>query len=369
MAKKNKDEDYEFVAPDFDEEEFIRGEKRKARTYFVSFAFGIVMGIICHLAWRGLSSGYRWPLTFLLAICAVGFLAKLLQLLKVDISQFGKKEWLGSFSFYFFTWLAIFIISINPPFYDASPPEIDSLALPAVQEAGGSVVIAARVIDNVEVKEVMVNISDGSTWQEFAMQKNQTVYSHLFQSNQTGTFTYVITARDATGHRATREGNFSFAREVVRVDIPSQPLDPDDEIRIRVRSDISPEPFLVYYVIDGTQVNATFLEEDIIGGHTYGVYITNSSHVGWQQSSHLQMAVYARPTYYFVGVEEPVTGIIPGGTYNVSTTADSNIGTEKSPEIKDLPQPRPLRQVPGFELLVVLAAVGIILFFKRRSEG
>ncbi|MDD3494106.1 MAG: hypothetical protein PHZ19_11490, partial [Candidatus Thermoplasmatota archaeon] len=64
---------------------------------------------------------------------------------------------------------------------------------------------------------------------------------------------------------------------------------------------------------------------------------------------------------------EPVTGTVPGGTYNVSTAADSSIGTQPSPEIKDLPQPRPLQQVPGFELLAVLAAMGIILFFKRRS--
>ncbi|HDS58866.1 MAG TPA: hypothetical protein ENN54_01030 [Thermoplasmatales archaeon] len=367
MAKKNKNDDYEFVAPDFDEEEFIRGEKRKARTSFASFAFGIVMGVICHFAWRGISPGYRWVLTLLLAVCAIGFLAKLLQLLKVDLSQFGKKEWLGSISFYFFTWLAIFIISINPPFYDASPPEIDSLALPAVQEAGSSVVIAAKVTDNVRVQEVRVNISHGDTWQESVMEKNQTVYTHLYQGNQTGTYTYVITARDTHGHRTTREGNFSFARDVVTVDLPSQPLDASDEIKIRVRSDISPENFLVFYVVDGAQVNATRSGTDTIGGHTYHVYTTIPSHQGWQQSSRLQMTVYARPTCYFVDVEEPVTGTVPGGTYNVSTAADSSIGTQPSPEIKDLPQPRPLQQVPGFELLAVLAAMGIILFFKRRS--
>jgi len=367
MAKKSKEKDdgYEFTMPDFDEKEYIGGEKRKARTYFLSFTFGIVMGVICHFAWRGISPDYRWALTFLFAIASIGFLAKILQLFKVDITQFGKKEWFGSIAFYFFTWLAIFIISNNPPFYDASAPEIASISVPAVPELGSSILIAAKVTDNVGVDNVRINISDGTGWEEHPMVQDGLVYSYVYTCNGTGLCSYTISAEDNNGHHTTHAGNFTQARNLILVDKPSTPLDADSEIKILARADISDDAFLVYYLIEGIAINATQSGEDIIDGKLYKVYTTTPEFYGWQEASNMQFSVYVKATYYFVGIDNPVEYTVNGGTYNVSTSTDSDIGLVSSPQIKGLPNPRPLRQVPGFELALIFVAVALILFVRR----
>jgi hypothetical protein len=370
MVKKSKEknDDYEFTIPDFDEKEFIQREKRKARTYFLSFAFGIIMGILSHFAWRGISPSYRWALTFLLAIASIGFLAKLLQIFKVDISQLNKKEWFGTIAFYFFTWLAIFIISINPPFYDASGPEIDGISIPLVQEAGGNILIVAKVTDNMGVDKVVINISDGTDWQNYIMDKNDLTYSYQYWANDTGLYTYIISADDDNGHNSIFVGNFTFDHNLVMVDFPDQPLDANDEIKIRVRAGISDNTYLVYYVIENMTINATRSGEDTIDGKLFHVYTTTPEFIGWRESSTVQLSVYVKTIHYFVGIDYPAEHTIDGGTYNVITDVDSNIGSTTSPEIKDLPEPRPLRQIGGFEFTLLLAALALVLLliFRRR---
>ncbi len=370
MKKDKKEEEYEFEMPKFDEKEFIEKEKSKAKTYFISFGFGIVMGIICHFAWVNISPDMGWGLAFLLAVCSIGFLAKILQILEVDISKFGKKEWLGSISFYFFTWLAIFILSVNPPFYDASPPGIDDVVLPAIQQTGGSVLIAAKITDNVEVKDAVINISDGSTWNIYNMQKDGDIYAYEYTGNETGTSDYVITARDKGGRKSTFSGNFSFVQDVVMVNIPSRSIDASDKIEIKVMEKISDENFRVYCMVGGMDVNATYLEEPpiTINDKNYGVYMTSPEYEGWNGSSSVSINVYVEVIYYFLGVEKAYTNNVIGGTYTFNTTDDSSIGTVSSPVVENLPQPRSLKQTPGFESIAFVAAVAVALILFRRRK-
>ncbi|MEA2054307.1 MAG: hypothetical protein U9O96_04220 [Candidatus Thermoplasmatota archaeon] len=365
--KDKKGEKYEFKMPKFDREEFIKKEKRKAKTSLISFGFGIVMGIICHFAWVSISPQLRWGLTFLLAICSIGFLGKLLQILKVDISKFGKKEWLGSISFYFFTGLAVFILSINPPFYDASPPKIDAVALPCVQEVGESVLIAAKITDNVGVKYAKANITAGSNWEIHDMQKDGNVYVCEYTGNESVTCNYTITASDRKGRESTYNGNFSFIHNAILVNYPSKKMDASDDIEIRVIKGISDENFRVYYTIDGEKVNATYSGEITIGNKKYKVYTTSPEYEGWKEKSSMNVSIFAEVIHYFVGVEKKYVNDVVGGTYTFNTTSDSSIGTVKSPPVENLPQPRPLQQVPGFELPALLVALAAVLLMKRRK--
>ncbi|NIA09890.1 MAG: hypothetical protein GWP10_09205, partial [Nitrospiraceae bacterium] len=225
MKKDKKEGEYEFEIPKFDEKEFIEKEKKKAKTYFISFGFGMVMGVISCLAWIHISPGLRWGLTFLLALTSIGFLVKILQILKVDTSKFGKKEWLGAISFYLFTWLAIFILAINPPFYDASPPYIDGVAIPSIQSIGGSVLIAAKITDNVAVKYARVNITDGDTWNVYNMSKDGDVYTYDYVCNKSASFNYTIISADRGGRESTFTGNFSFIKNAITVQAPSKAMD------------------------------------------------------------------------------------------------------------------------------------------------
>lgn len=354
--------------PEFDEKKFIEKEKKKAKTYFIAFVFGIVMGIICRFAWINISPDLRWILTFLLAICSLGFLAKIFQIFDIDISKFGKKEWLGSISFYIFTWLAIFILAINPPFYDASPPKIDGVILPDIQQVGGGVLIAAKITDNVAVRSARVNITDGSSWNIYDMQKDGDVYTYSYISNKTGDFYYTIIATDKTGRESTFEGNFSFVDDAILVDAPSKKIDASDEIKIMVIRGISNENFRVYYTIGGKEVNATYYEETTYNNKRYEVYTTSPAYEGWNESSSVEISVFAEVIHYFLGVEKEYSNNVSGGTYIFNTTSDSSIGNTPSPVIEDLPQPRSLKQTPGFEAFAFVVAVAVVLLIFRRRK-
>jgi len=365
---KGKKEEYEFEMPEFDEKKFIEKEKIKAKTYFIAFAFGIAMGIISRFAWVSISPSLRWILTFLLAICSLGFLAKIFQIFGIEISKFGKKEWLSSISFYMFTWLAIFILAINPPFYDASPPKIDGVTLPAIQQVGEDVLIAAKITDNVAVRSARINITDGSSWNVYVMQKDGDVYTYSYISNKTGDFYYTIIATDKNGRESTFGGNFSFVDDAILVDAPFKNIDASDEIKIMVVKGISNENFRVYYTVDGKEVNATYSGETTYNNKKYEVYTTSPEYEGWKESSSVEISVFAEVIHYFLGVEKEYSNNVFGGRYTFNTTSDSSIGSTPSPVIKDLPQPRSLRQTPGFEAFAfVVAVAAALLIFRRRK--
>lgn len=391
-AKKQQgDDEYEFEIPEFDEEEFIAGEKRKAKTYFLSFGFGILMAAVCHLAWRGIDSGLRWPLTFILAVCAIGFLVKLLQLFDIDISEFGKKEWFGSVAFYFFTWLAIFILSVNPPFYDASGPEIESTVLPSVQQAGGSVFITARVTDNTDVGEVRLTISRGDTVLHRVMENPiESVYTYTFpdETNDTelsfagadGTYSYTVNATDDSGHRAaSKNGTFSFAQQPLYIDMPDDgsSIDASTDIQIRLdrnvlqgfEGDDRRERIRVYYTVNNdTEINATFYDPF---GDEY-VYNTSAAYQGWQRGQQNTIRLYAEVQDYYILPEEISYSqnlsrrtLEASQTYTFNVEEDSSVGVKPSPE-KEWPDRPDLERVPGFGLLAAIAALAVILWLRRR---
>ena len=364
-----KDEkEYEFEFPEFDEKEFKEKEKRKAKTSFISFGFGILMGIISHFAWTSISPSLRWGLTFLLAICSIGFLAKILQLLKIDISKFEKKEWMGSISFYFFTWLAIFIISINPPFYDASPPKIDVVALPEIQEVGGNILIAARITDNVGVKEVKINISDGQNWNDFEMEKDGDVYTYKYQCDESTSFSYVVIAKDKNGREARKEGKMEFGRDIISITNPTNKgIDANYTIEIQVVKNISNEKFRCYLEVNGNEINATPSGNKTIGGIQYGLYTTSPAYRGWEENLNLNVRACAEVIHYFPGIDKKYNNTVKSEVYSFKTVSDNSIGEKTPPSVKGLPHSTELRQVPGFEILPLIAAFLLLLFFRKRK--
>lgn len=343
----------EFKIPEFDKEEFLRREKRKAKTTFVSFLFGIVMAIICHFLWLNLDASIRWPLCFFLAIASIGFMAKILQILNIDISQFSKKEWAGSIAFYFFTWLAVFILSLNPPFYDASPPKIELVLLPEMQQ-NGSILVLAHITDNVGLRDVHIKIDNTS----YEMEKDGTVYMFNYSGKNAN---FEVIAIDKNGNEARKEGKLLFEKDLIKVILPEKErLNSTDKIEIWVKKNISKENFRVFYRINGYEINATKDREE----NEYVVYVTTPAYEGWKNDSLNEIEVYVEVIHYFAGIDKKYSNLIYGGNYTIKTTMDENIGIEKSPQIKDLPKPHGLR-TPGFELMILFLAVAIILAKRR----
>ncbi|MCD6512873.1 MAG: hypothetical protein J7K61_04655 [Thermoplasmata archaeon] len=350
------DEEKEIKLPEFDEEEFRKREYRKAMTAFISFIFGIVIAVISVIVWTNSDSSIAWPITFLFALASIGFLAKVLQFLKIDIKSFSKKEWAGSIAFYFFTWLALFILLINPPFYDASPPVIDVVMLPEIQEIGQNASVIARITDNVEVKKVMINVSGN----EYVINGEDDIYIYNMSSGKPEKFS--IIAYDKENNRAVKNGEIEFLKNVIYSKNESSEINSSYEIKIWVMKNISHEKFRVYYIINGTEVNATYYGEE----GNYYIYTTSPSYTGWKENSVNRIKIYAEVIHYFG--DKRFSNTIYGGEYEFRTKYDSSIGKLKSPVIKGLPSPEQYRRTPGMEFAGMLAALLIVLIIFRKRR-
>ena len=73
MAKRRKetteDEEIDFKFPKFDEESFLRRERRNIKTTFIAFLFGLLLALISFGFWQLLSGEtYRWLLVLLVGV-------------------------------------------------------------------------------------------------------------------------------------------------------------------------------------------------------------------------------------------------------------------------------------------------------------
>ena len=342
----------EIKLPEFDEKKFKEKERKKAKIYFISFIFGCVMAIICSFFWIRLAEGVRWPLCFLLAISSTGFLAKIMQMAKIDIKNFSKKDW-GSLIFYYLvTWLAFFILFVNPPFHDASPPKIESIALPEVQMENGTIAIFAHITDNSMVKEAVINISG----KEYKMEGDRnSVYSYNISYPVSN---YTIIARDKNNQEAKYEGRAIYKNDIIKVE-GNGILSSSSEIEIRIYKNISKENFRVFYKIGEHEINATKKGEE----NGYLIYSTSPKYIGWNKNSINEIEIFVEIIYYFPGINSPYSNKIYGGKYSFKTIDDNEIGKEKSPEI-NLPGPAPL--TPDFGMLVAIGAFAFALFLRKK---
>lgn len=130
MAKKRKKEkaekeDYEFRPPEFDEKEFLSKELTDTKTLiwtvFYAALFGIGAGVIM------LASEELLGVAFMLGIAGIVSLKYFYPLLKIDISTFQKKNWLGNIATFFFTFLAIWVLVLNVPISDHARPTVENV--------------------------------------------------------------------------------------------------------------------------------------------------------------------------------------------------------------------------------------------------
>ncbi len=346
-------ENEEIKIPEFDEKKFKEKERKKARIYFVSFMFGFIMAIICAFLWINLPVSIRMLLCFLLGFASIGFLAKLFQIVKLDIKNFSKKDWISSIFYYFLTWLAFFILFINPPFYDASPPKIEIVTLPELQQENGIITIFAHVTDNSYVKDVIINVSGG----EYEMEKyNNSIYSYNISYPIEN---FIIIARDKNNNEEKYEGKLMYGNDLIKVS-GDKILNSSDEIEIMVYRNISKKGFRVFYRINDYEVNSTKSGEK----GDYLIYSTSPVYKGWKKNSTNEIEIFIEVIHYFPGINTPCSNKIYGGKYYFQTADDDEIGKEASPIPADLPRPEPLR-TPGFEIALLLIAFVLLIRKKK----
>ena len=376
MAKRYKEEATEqestdFKIPPFDEKAYITREKRNIKTIFISFILGIVIAVISFGFWVLLTGSFlRWELVLLFGLFNMPWLRYIFIKLHIDLTDFSRTKWLTAYATYFFTWLLIFIVIVNPPFYDDEAPQIQAVALPGLQAPSGTVIIAATITDNVKVQTVSLTYTDpqGTTHTPTVNPVNGVLTYTFNQANESlGKYNYTITATDASGHKTTQNGNFTYTNSPINLtSFRTTDLSNSDLITFKADPRISHEAFRVYYRLDnGKAINATRRNTS-----DPERYETTPEVQGWTPNSTVTMHVSAEVTHYFTNNPVPYTNNVTISIGPAFTTvSDPTIGTAPDPTPNySLPKPSLQSATPGFEILVALGALAVVVLVVRKKK-
>jgi hypothetical protein len=407
MAKKRKEkteEEPEFKLPKFDEGKFLNKERRNVKTLFISFIVGFVVALISFGFWSLLSGSiFRWELILLLGVFSAPWLKYLFLRLDIDLTDFGRRGWFGSYAIYFFTWLVILIVLVNPPFYDDESPHIEVVLLPEIQELGGTVNIVAHILDNVGLERNGINFSivtpNGTTYSpDFTFTDNIFEYTYENPENMLGDHSFKIQSTDVNGHSTEESGIIKYSNNVIVLTTPASGSKLNSYTPIEFQIDpeaYDPIPFIiidkkytmdmrVFYKIDnGSDINVSRLDLN-----NRELYRSSADFKGWQKNKNVTLNAFVEVTYYFVNKPQEFSNIIKDTTtYTFETINDDGIGLEENlippdpryklnakeqPENKFnyyLAQPRAIAATPGFGTLIfIISLVGAILIIKYRKK-
>jgi len=390
MAKrrreKDEEEDKPFKLPKFDEEAFLKRERRNIKTTFFSFLFGGFVALICFGFWALMGSNdYRWWLVLLVGIFTASFLKAIFLRLKIDLNDFGRKNWFGSYAIYFVTWLIVLIVLVNPPFYDDEAPRIELAVLPDMQEVGGTVYIVAKITDNsgIQKGDIAFTLDSNTVSSEsFDYTDNVLRYTYDSPQNLTGdeTHSFKISVTDSAGHTSEVEDTFTFSNDTIYLALPSEgdTLKAASDIKFGVKTSV----WRVFYTVnDGQEINATQQTD------RKDFYTTSPEYRGWIAGENITVNVSAVVAYnfenYFLRDEDGnlvvdkngnaisywfVNYINDTSTYVFDVADESTIGqNDEIPGVSTL-KPRVV-SAPGFETLVFLISlVAVVLIFKYRKK-
>lgn len=105
-----RDEEYEFQLPKFDEKAFIRREVMSAKSSFYALGLGVLAGLVS----LGLFlAGLDWRLGWLPILAALAAMRPLLVKAKFPEDVTTPKALVGAYFTIFFTGLAVWILGVN----------------------------------------------------------------------------------------------------------------------------------------------------------------------------------------------------------------------------------------------------------------
>ncbi len=183
MAKRRKKEEEEddiFEWPEFDEIEYMKEEIKKGKSVLFTIA---IAPIFSYLSMQVFLLTEDWTYGFLVGIFGMLITFKLFEYVRIDISDFGKKEWALDGAMYLFTWIAIWIVLMNPPFHDFAAPTLNDFEIEVDLDGDGNytlledaqkdgtiengedydIRVIATVTDNVEVSSVEIMFNTQQT--------------------------------------------------------------------------------------------------------------------------------------------------------------------------------------------------------------
>ena len=115
IEKKAQEEEYEFVPPEFDEEEFIRKDLYGTRVLMVVVVFSVIIGILASCVQKAFTDA-GLILGLLLVFLGVAAIKPLLRLVRFDPDLLERKTMVGNYILYLLLGLGVWILLVNPPF-------------------------------------------------------------------------------------------------------------------------------------------------------------------------------------------------------------------------------------------------------------
>ena len=360
--KLEKEKGYEFKIPEFDEKAFVRKEKRNTKVAFLSFCFALFIAGVSLFLWSGMSAPYRWPLILMFGVFMSPFLRYFMIKLNIDVSDFGKKEWAGTFFTYFLTWLMVFTILVNPPFYDDAPPHVELALLPCVQEPGGSIIIAAYIADNAGIREINLTIIEpggGVIYPSYLKKGNVYIWNYSNPLNLIGDFKVKLTVEDVNNHVTKLERIFSYSKDAIKLIYPRNgtKVDSATPIRFYIDKNVS-DKFLPICIVNNETINLT---------RSGNFYETSPIYEGWIPNSNVSIRVILKVRHCFNQCLNNT--VVDSSFYTFSTENDPSIGSEEGPKAEvELPKPKRFTLIPGFDFLLLAVAIVIAMMMRKMYD-
>ncbi len=235
MAKRKKreeeeeEEEYAFDVPEFDKVEYMKDEIRKGKSILVSVALAPVFSFVALQLFILIGD---WTIAMIGGLSGLILIAPILRTLGINTDELGKKEWGIDVVMFFFTFLAIWVILMNPPVNDFAHPTVDDMKV-RVQEDGQwkkigdanitngqdyNVNITAKITDNVDVKDnsVKARIIPPSSSQFNEMDKDgKRHYKFIFNNvtAQNNNYKVSFKVEDVNGNSVTLTKSFKISEQ------------------------------------------------------------------------------------------------------------------------------------------------------------
>ena len=122
--RKRKEDEPDWVPPEFDEVGYMRQEIQGAHAAIATIGWAVIGAVVALLLYAVL------PVLAFFAGIAVGFgMYFVFPLIGINTDGFKRRDWVGHGITYFFSWLAFWILLLNPPFSDHTDPTIQSVSV------------------------------------------------------------------------------------------------------------------------------------------------------------------------------------------------------------------------------------------------
>ena len=233
MAKRKKreeedeEEEFDFEMPEFDRIEYMKDEIRKGKSILISVAIAPIFSFVALQLFILIGD---WTLAMLGGLSGLVLIPPLLRTLGVNTDELGKKEWGTDIVMFFFTFLAIWVILMNPPVNDFAHPTVNDMDI-MVQEGDKwvklkeanitngeeyNITIDAKITDNVDVKDNSVQVRiippSSSEWGDMTKEDSNR-YTAEFNGITAQDQSYKVNFKveDVNGNSATLSKSFTIS--------------------------------------------------------------------------------------------------------------------------------------------------------------